>query len=79
MSSVTNRVFTISGESSSYVTAVANDYGYDDIYSRMIKAAGRTGDILIGISTSGNSQNVVNAILEASPNTQFILATHSPA
>ncbi len=50
---------------SSYVTAVANDYSYDVIYSRMIKAAGRTGDICIGISTSGNSKNVVNALLEA--------------
>ena len=50
---------------SSYVTAVANDYSYDDIYSRMIKAAGKNGDVLIGISTSGNSANVVNAILEA--------------
>ncbi len=50
---------------SSYVTAVANDYSYDVIYSRMIKAAGRKGDICIGISTSGNSKNVVNALLEA--------------
>ncbi len=50
---------------SSYVTAVANDYSYDDIYSRMIKAAGKKGDVLIGISTSGNSANVVNALKEA--------------
>lgn len=50
---------------SSYVTAVANDYSYDDIYSRMIVAAGKKGDILFGISTSGNSGNVVNAIVEA--------------
>ncbi len=50
---------------SSYVTAVANDYSYDDIYSRMIKAAGEKNDILIGISTSGNSANVVNAVIEA--------------
>lgn len=50
---------------SSYITAVANDYSYDDVYSRMIKAAGKKGDILIGISTSGNSLNVVNAMIEA--------------
>lgn len=49
----------------SYVTAVANDYSYDDIYSRMIQAAGKEGDVLIGISTSGNSKNVVKAIVEA--------------
>ena len=45
----------------SYVTAVANDYSYDEIYSRLIKAKGRKGDILIGLSTSGNSKNVVKA------------------
>jgi len=46
----------------SYLTAVANDYSYDEIYSRLIKAKGRQGDILIAISTSGNSKNIVNAI-----------------
>ncbi len=51
---------------SSYLTAVANDYSYDAIYSRMVKGAGRAGDVLIGISTSGNSANVVNAIQQAS-------------
>lgn len=50
---------------SSFVTAVANDYNYNEIYSRMIKAAGRKGDVLIGISTSGNSANVVNATVQA--------------
>ena len=50
---------------SSFVTAVANDYGYDNIYSRMIEAAGRKGDVFIGISTSGNSINIVNAITKA--------------
>lgn len=47
---------------SSYITAVANDYSYDDIYSRMTEAAGREGDILIGISTSGDSENILRAI-----------------
>lgn len=50
---------------SSYMTAVANDYGYEHTYSRMIQACGRKGDILIGISTSGNSPNVVNALQKA--------------
>lgn len=47
---------------SSYLTAVANDYHFDLIYSRMVEAAGRKGDVLIGLSTSGNSANVVKAM-----------------
>ena len=50
---------------SSFITAVANDYGYDEIYSRMVQASGRAGDILIAISTSGNSTNVIKAIKKA--------------
>lgn len=46
----------------SYTTAVANDYSYDVIYSRLIKAMGKKGDVLIGLSTSGNSKNVVEAL-----------------
>jgi len=49
----------------SYLTAVANDYGYDNIYARYISAVGNKGDVLIGISTSGNSKNVVNAFKQA--------------
>lgn len=49
----------------SYLTAVANDFGYEQVYSRMIRGIGKTGDILFGISTSGNSLNVFNAIVEA--------------
>lgn len=49
----------------SFVTAVANDYSYDEIYARMVKAAGRSGDVLIGLSTSGNSANVVKAFEQA--------------
>ena len=44
---------------------MANDYGYDETYARMTEAAGREGDILLGISTSGNSLNVVNALQKA--------------
>ena len=50
---------------SSYMTAVANDYGYDETYARMLEACGRKGDVLFGISTSGNSQNVVKALEKA--------------
>jgi D-sedoheptulose 7-phosphate isomerase len=47
------------------MTAVANDYGYEATYTRMVEAAGRKGDVLIGISTSGNSSNVVKAMQKA--------------
>jgi D-sedoheptulose 7-phosphate isomerase len=50
---------------SSYLTAVANDYSYEEVYARMTRAMGREGDILIGISTSGNSGNVVRALEDA--------------
>lgn len=45
----------------SYLTAVANDYSYDDIYSRLVEGTMEKGDVLIGISTSGNSPNIVKA------------------
>lgn len=49
----------------SYLTAVANDYGYDLIYSRMIDGACKPRDVLVGISTSGNSKNICNAFRKA--------------
>ena len=49
----------------SYITAVANDYGYDLVYSRIIKGSGKAGDILVALSTSGNSVNILNAIDQA--------------
>ncbi|HTN47103.1 MAG TPA: D-sedoheptulose 7-phosphate isomerase [Flavipsychrobacter sp.] len=49
----------------SYLTAVANDYGYDVVYSRMVKGLGKKGDMLVGLSTSGNSVNILNALEEA--------------
>ena len=45
----------------SYMTAVANDYSYDLIYSRLIRGIGKKGDILVGMSTSGNSTNILQA------------------
>jgi len=50
-------------ENTSAMTAIANDYGYDQVYSRQIQALGVPGDVAVGISTSGNSANVVEAIL----------------
>jgi D-sedoheptulose 7-phosphate isomerase len=45
----------------SYLTAVANDYSYDEIYARLIRGIAHPGDVLIGLSTSGNSGNIVKA------------------
>ena len=52
----------------STLTAVGNDYGYEDVFSRQIIAYGKNNDIAIGISTSGNSKNVINAIQAAHEN-----------
>lgn len=49
----------------SYLTAVGNDYGFDVIYSRMIEGIGSDGDVLIALSTSGNSTNILNAVKAA--------------
>ena len=49
----------------SYLTAVANDYSYDDIYARYLKSSGKKGDVLVGISTSGNSKNIIRAFEQA--------------
>jgi len=50
---------------SSFMTAVANDFGYEETYARMLEANGKKGDVLIAISTSGNSKNVINAVSKA--------------
>jgi len=49
----------------SYLTAVANDYGFDEIYSRLIDGIGEQGDVLVGLSTSGNSPNILKAFKTA--------------
>ena len=49
----------------SYLTAVGNDYSFDLIYSRLLEGIATKGDVLIGITTSGNSQNIVNAFIQA--------------
>jgi D-sedoheptulose 7-phosphate isomerase len=49
----------------SALTAIGNDYGFDQIFSRQVEALGRPGDLLIGISTSGNSPNIIRAVASA--------------
>ena len=49
----------------SNLTAIGNDYGYDYVFSRQLEGMGQEGDLFIGISTSGNSQNIINAFLSA--------------
>jgi D-sedoheptulose 7-phosphate isomerase len=47
------------------ITAIGNDYGFEEIFSRQVEAYGKKGDVLIGISTSGSSRNVINALEKA--------------
>jgi len=49
----------------SYLTAVANDYSFEEVYARLVRAKGRPGDVLFGLSTSGNSPNILRAFEEA--------------
>lgn len=51
---------------SSILTCVANDYSFEDVFVRQVEGLGRAGDVLIGISTSGNSENVIRAVKRAS-------------
>ncbi len=48
-----------------HLSCVSNDFGYDQVFSRYIEGLGKTGDVLLGISTSGNSENVIKAFHEA--------------
>lgn len=57
----------------STLTAIGNDYGFDKIFARQIEALGNSGDILIAISTSGNSKNIINAIEEAKKKNLYII------
>lgn len=50
---------------SSIVTAIGNDYGFEYVFSRQVEALAKKGDVVVGISTSGNSKNVLNAVNEA--------------
>jgi D-sedoheptulose 7-phosphate isomerase len=57
----------------SFLTAVANDYSYEDVYARMIDASGCKGDILIAFSTSGNSSNILKAIESAKNKEMYVI------
>ena len=58
----------------SYLTAVANDYSFEEVYSRLVKAKGREGDILVGLSTSGNSPNILKALQQANNQNMITVA-----
>ncbi len=58
---------------SSILTAIGNDYGYEDVFARQVQAHGRTGDVFIGISTSGNSPNILKAIEAAKAIGVFVI------
>lgn len=59
---------------SSYLTAVGNDYGFENVYARMITGIGREGDVLVGLSTSGNSANILKAFEAARTNKVHTIA-----
>lgn len=59
---------------SSTLTAIANDYSYDQVFSKQIRALGQSGDVLIAISTSGNSSNVIEAIYAAHDRDMRVIA-----
>lgn len=63
----------ISISDSSHISCVGNDYGYDKVFSRYIEALGNNGDVLLAISTSGNSKNIINAINEAKEKGMLII------
>ncbi|WP_299252729.1 D-sedoheptulose 7-phosphate isomerase [uncultured Cytophaga sp.] len=59
---------------SSHISCVANDYGYKFIFSRYVEALGNKGDVLLAISTSGNSENVLEAVKEAKNKGMYVIA-----
>lgn len=63
-----NSIPAISISDPSHISCVGNDYGFEFIFSRFVEGMGKEGDVLLGISTSGNSVNVVNAIAAAKKN-----------
>ena len=58
----------------SILTAIGNDYGYEDVFRRQVEALGKAGDLIIGISTSGNSKNIIKAFYEAKEKGMKIIA-----
>lgn len=57
----------------SVLTAVANDYGYEKVFARQVEALGDEGDVLVGISTSGNSANVLEAVISARKKGMYVV------
>ena len=57
----------------SHISCVANDYGYDYVFSRFIEAFGKDSDVLLAISTSGNSKNIINAIKSAKSKNMIVI------
>ncbi|HCA42991.1 MAG TPA: D-sedoheptulose 7-phosphate isomerase [Bacteroidetes bacterium] len=66
-------IAAISISDPSHISCVGNDYGYEDVFSRYVSAIGKKGDVLLAISTSGNSQNILNAINAAKKNGMKII------
>ena len=58
-------IAAISISDPSHISCVANDYGYEFVFSRFVEGIGKSGDVLLGISTSGNSKNIINAVQAA--------------
>ncbi len=58
----------------SYITCTGNDYGFDRIFSRFVQGFGKNGDVLVAISTSGNSKNIIEAVNEAKKNGMMVIA-----
>lgn len=58
----------------SYLTAIANDYSFDVVYSRLVKGIGHKGDVLVGLSTSGNSRNIIHAFKAAKEKEMITIA-----
>lgn len=56
------------------LTAIANDYGYNDIFAKQLRALGQSGDVLLAITTSGNSNNILNAIKAAHDKKMIVIA-----
>jgi D-sedoheptulose 7-phosphate isomerase len=56
-----------------HITCISNDYGYEYIFSRFVESIGTKGDVLLAISTSGNSQNVINAVNAAKEKGMFVI------
>ena len=55
------------------MTCIGNDYGYEEVFARQVQGLGKEGDAFIGISTSGNSENIIRAITEARKKNMFVV------